>query len=54
MHELPLLINIAVALVLAFVGGVTATQAGLPTLVGYMLVGIAIGPFGRQASRHSI
>jgi monovalent cation:H+ antiporter-2, CPA2 family len=45
MHELPLLINIAVALVLAFVGGVIATRAGLPTLVGYMLAGIAIGPF---------
>jgi CPA2 family monovalent cation:H+ antiporter-2 len=45
MHELPLLINIAVALVLAFVGGVIARRAGLPTIVGYMLAGIAIGPF---------
>ena len=45
MHEIPLLINIAVALVLAFVGGVIARRVGLPTLVGYMLAGIAIGPF---------
>lgn len=45
MHELPLLINIAVALVLAFVGGVIARLVSLPTIVGYMLAGIAIGPF---------
>lgn len=45
MHELPLLINIAVALVLAFVGGVAARYVGLPSIVGYMLAGIAIGPF---------
>lgn len=45
MHELPLLINIAVALVLAFFGGLLATRVGLPTIVGYMLAGIAIGPF---------
>jgi CPA2 family monovalent cation:H+ antiporter-2 len=45
MHELPLLINIAVALVLAFIGGMIARQVGLPTIVGYMLAGIAIGPF---------
>lgn len=45
MHELPLLINIAVALVLAFIGGVIARRVSLPTIVGYMLAGIAIGPF---------
>jgi monovalent cation:H+ antiporter-2, CPA2 family len=45
MHELPLLINIAVALVVAFFGGVLARRIGLPTIVGYMLAGIAIGPF---------
>ena len=45
MHELPLLINIAVALVIAFFGGVIARRVGLPTIVGYMLAGIAIGPF---------
>ena len=45
MHELTLLINIAVALVIAFFGGVIARRVGLPTIVGYMLAGIAIGPF---------
>jgi len=45
MHELPLLINIAVALVAAFIGGSIARAAKLPTLVGYMLAGIVIGPF---------
>lgn len=46
MHdELPLLINIAVSLVAAFLGGVIARRIGLPTIVGYMLAGIAIGPF---------
>jgi CPA2 family monovalent cation:H+ antiporter-2 len=45
MHELPLLINIAVALAVAFFGGVVARRIGLPTIVGYLLAGIAIGPF---------
>jgi CPA2 family monovalent cation:H+ antiporter-2 len=45
MHEITLLINIAVALVVAFIGGVIARRVGLPTIVGYMLAGIAIGPF---------
>ena len=45
MHELPLLINIAVALVAGFFGGMAARRIGLPTIVGYMLAGIAIGPF---------
>jgi CPA2 family monovalent cation:H+ antiporter-2 len=45
MHEITLLVNIAVALVVAFIGGVIARRIGLPTIVGYMLAGIAIGPF---------
>lgn len=45
MHELPLLVNIAMALALAFLGGVLARRVGLPTIVGYLLAGIAIGPF---------
>jgi len=45
MHEVTLLINIAVALVVAFFGGLIARRIGLPTIVGYMLAGIAIGPF---------
>ncbi|MDQ2692841.1 MAG: cation:proton antiporter [Chloroflexota bacterium] len=45
MHEITLLVNIAVALVVAFVGGVLARRIGLPTIAGYLLAGIAIGPF---------
>ena len=45
MHGTTLLINIAVALVVAFFGGLAARRIGLPTIVGYMLAGIAIGPF---------
>jgi CPA2 family monovalent cation:H+ antiporter-2 len=45
LHELLLLINIAVALVVAFFGGLIARRIGLPTIVGYLLAGIAIGPF---------
>jgi CPA2 family monovalent cation:H+ antiporter-2 len=45
MHEITLLVNIAVALLVAFIGGLLARRIGLPTIVGYMLAGIAIGPF---------
>src|SRR5688500_13178699 len=45
MHEVTLLINIAVALVVAFMGGLIARRIGLPTIVGYLLAGIVIGPF---------
>lgn len=45
MHELPLLLNIAVALAYALVGGVVAARIGLPTIVGYLVAGAALGPF---------
>lgn len=45
MHEITLIINIVVALVVAFIGGVIARRLGLPTIVGYLFAGIAIGPF---------
>lgn len=44
MHEMTLLINIAVALVAAFFGGLAARRLALPPIIGYMLAGIAIGP----------
>jgi monovalent cation:H+ antiporter-2, CPA2 family len=44
-HELPLLLNFVVALLVAFVGGLLARRLGLPTMVGYLLAGVAIGPF---------
>lgn len=45
MHEVTLLVNIAVALMVAFIGGVIARRIGLPTIAGYLLAGIVIGPF---------
>lgn len=45
MQDLPLLINITLALVVAFIGGLIARRIGLPTIVGYLLAGIVIGPF---------
>src|SRR3989304_2818663 len=44
MHQ-PLLINIAVALIVAFAGGLVAFRLGLPPIIGYLVAGIAIGPF---------
>lgn len=45
MHELPLLLNIALALAYALIGGILASRAGLPPIVGYLVAGVAIGPF---------
>ena len=45
MHDLHLLNNIAMALVTAFTGGILARRIRLPTIVGYLLAGMAIGPF---------
>lgn len=45
MHDLPILINIAVALAAALAGGLLARLVKLPMLVGYLLAGIVIGPF---------
>ncbi len=44
-HELPILLNITVALLAAFVGGLLARRLKLPSMVGYLLAGAAIGPF---------
>jgi len=44
-HDLSLLINIALALGYALAGGVVARRLGLPTIVGYLLAGVALGPF---------
>ncbi|GER89593.1 sodium/hydrogen exchanger [Dictyobacter vulcani] len=45
MHDFPLLVNITVALIAAVVGGLLARLVRLPTMVGYLLGGIVIGPF---------
>ena len=44
-HNLALLTNITAALIAAFAGGYIARKLGLPSLVGYLLGGLAIGPF---------
>ncbi len=46
MHdELGLVINITAAVSAALIGGLAARKLGLPALVGYLLAGLAIGPF---------
>src|SRR5687767_6045062 len=45
MPDFPILINITVGLIAAFAGGLLARLLKLPTLVGYLLAGVAIGPF---------
>lgn len=44
-HETTLVATIAVGLAFAFIGGFLAVQLRLPPLLGYLLAGIAIGPF---------
>lgn len=44
-HELGLLTNVTMALVGAFGGGFAARKVGLPPMAGYLLAGVAIGPF---------
>jgi lactate dehydrogenase-like 2-hydroxyacid dehydrogenase len=44
MHDLHLLINIAVALVTAFAGGLLARRLGLPTIVGYLTLHLPLSP----------
>lgn len=44
-HEVSLVSTIAVGLAYALVGGFIAARLGLPPLVGYLLAGIAVGPF---------
>jgi monovalent cation:H+ antiporter-2, CPA2 family len=44
-HEPVLISTIAIGLTAAFIGGFIARRLGLPTIVGYILAGVAIGPF---------
>jgi monovalent cation:H+ antiporter-2, CPA2 family len=45
MPHVPLLLNIGVVLAYALVGGLLARRVGLPTIVGYLVAGVALGPF---------
>jgi CPA2 family monovalent cation:H+ antiporter-2 len=53
-HHNSLIETIAIALALAAIGGYVAARLRLPPLVGYLLSGIAVGPFtpGFVADRH--
>jgi K+:H+ antiporter len=44
-HETELIATVAIGLSAAFVGGFVASKLRLPTIVGYLLAGIAVGPF---------
>jgi CPA2 family monovalent cation:H+ antiporter-2 len=44
-HSTPIISTIVIGLVLAFAFGVLAHRLRLPPLVGYLLAGIAVGPF---------
>lgn len=44
-HDVSLISTIAVGLALAFLGGFAALRLGVPPIVGYLLAGVAIGPF---------
>jgi len=44
-HETPLITTIVVALGLAFVFGAIAQRLRVSPLVGYLLAGVAVGPF---------
>lgn len=44
-QEFPLLLTLTVALLAAFMGGLVARLLKLPTMVGYLLAGMVIGPF---------
>ena len=45
LHSAPLISTVVFAFVLAFAFGVVAQRLRLPPLVGYLLAGIALGPF---------
>lgn len=44
-HDISLIATITIGLVLAFFGGLAAHRMRLPPLVGYLLAGVALGPF---------
>jgi monovalent cation:H+ antiporter-2, CPA2 family len=44
-HHVPLIATIVAGLVLAFIFGAVANRLRLPVLVGYLLAGVAVGPF---------
>jgi CPA2 family monovalent cation:H+ antiporter-2 len=54
--DLQLLVDLVLAVLAAFVGGTLAHRLGQPVILGYLLAGVAIGPFtpGPTAGAHSV
>jgi hypothetical protein len=44
-HDTVLIATVAIGIAVAFVFGLIAARIGLPPIVGYLLAGVAIGPF---------
>ena len=44
-HEIPLVLNVAVALAIAVAGGLAASWLRQSPILGYLLAGVIIGPF---------
>lgn len=44
-HDAALIETLAIGLGFAFVGGFVAFRIGLPPLLGYLMAGVAVGPF---------
>jgi CPA2 family monovalent cation:H+ antiporter-2 len=44
-HDTALIATVAVGIVVAFIFGLIAARIGLPPIVGYLLAGVAVGPF---------
>jgi CPA2 family monovalent cation:H+ antiporter-2 len=45
LHDTALIATVAVGIVVAFVFGLIVARVGLPPIVGYLLAGVAVGPF---------
>jgi CPA2 family monovalent cation:H+ antiporter-2 len=56
MEDGKLIVDLGLAVVAAFVGGVVAQRLGQPVILGYLLAGVVIGPFspGPVADVHSV
>jgi CPA2 family monovalent cation:H+ antiporter-2 len=56
MQDHRLVVDLALAVVAAFVGGTLAHRIGQPVILGYLLAGVAIGPFtpGPTASPEAV
>jgi K+:H+ antiporter len=57
MEDLQLVADLALAIVVAFLGGTLAHRLGQPVILGYLVAGVAIGPFTpgpTAAGSHSV